>query len=60
MIKSRRTNWAWYVTQIGDMKNAHKILTGKYEGTIHLGDQGGAFGRTILSGFVCDYRRGMD
>jgi hypothetical protein len=32
MIKSRRMRWAGYVAQIGEKRNAYRILMGKPEG----------------------------
>jgi hypothetical protein len=40
MIKSRRTSWARHVAHPGDTKNAHKIIIGKYEGSIYPNDPG--------------------
>jgi hypothetical protein len=35
LIKSRRMRWAWYVAQIGEKRNACRILVGKPEGKKH-------------------------
>jgi hypothetical protein len=32
IIKSRRLRWAMYVTRMGEIRNAYKILVGKSEG----------------------------
>jgi hypothetical protein len=32
MLKSRRMGWAGHVAQIGDKRNAHRILVGKPDG----------------------------
>jgi hypothetical protein len=37
MIKSRRMTWARHVGQIGEKRNAYRILVGKPEGKIPLG-----------------------
>jgi hypothetical protein len=37
MIKSRRTRWAGHVTQMGEKRNAYRILMGKPEGKRLLG-----------------------
>jgi hypothetical protein len=36
MINSRRMRWAGRVTDMGEMRNAYKILVGKPEGTTPL------------------------
>jgi hypothetical protein len=37
MIKSRRMRWAGHVTQLGEKRNAYRILVGKPEGKRSLG-----------------------
>jgi hypothetical protein len=37
MIKSRRMRWVGHVTQIGEKRNAYRILVGKPEGKRPLG-----------------------
>jgi hypothetical protein len=37
MIKSRRMRWAGYETQMGEKRNAYRILVGKPEGKSQLG-----------------------
>jgi hypothetical protein len=37
VIKSRGMRWAWYVTHMGQMRNAYGILVGKPEGKRPLG-----------------------
>jgi hypothetical protein len=37
MIKSRRLRWVGHIEDMGDMKNAYKILVGKPEGKRPLG-----------------------
>jgi hypothetical protein len=37
MIKSRRMRWAWQVAQMGEKRNAFRILVGKLEGKRSLG-----------------------
>jgi hypothetical protein len=37
MINSRRMTWAGHVAQMGEMRNAYRILVGKPEGTRPLG-----------------------
>jgi hypothetical protein len=37
MIKSRRMRWAGHVAQMGEMRNAYRILMGKPEGKRLLG-----------------------
>jgi hypothetical protein len=37
MIKSRRMRWAGHVAQMGETKNAYRILVGKPEGKRPLG-----------------------
>jgi hypothetical protein len=37
MIKSRRIKWAGHVAQMGEKKNAYRILMGKPEGKRPLG-----------------------
>jgi hypothetical protein len=37
IVKSRRMRWAWHVTQMGETRNAYRILVGKPEGKIPLG-----------------------
>jgi hypothetical protein len=37
MIKTRRMRWAEHVSQIGEKRNAHRILVGKLEGRRLLG-----------------------
>jgi hypothetical protein len=37
MIKSRRMRWVGHVAQIGEKKNAYRILVGKPEGKRPLG-----------------------
>jgi hypothetical protein len=37
MIKSRRMRWAGHVAQMGEMRNAYRILVGKPEGMRPLG-----------------------
>jgi hypothetical protein len=37
MIKSRRMGWAGHVAQIGEKRNAYRILVGKLEGKRPLG-----------------------
>jgi hypothetical protein len=32
VIKTRRMEWAWHVTCVGEMRNAYKIYIGKPEG----------------------------
>jgi hypothetical protein len=39
MIKSRRMRWAGHVAQIGEKRNAYRILVGKTESTSPLGRQ---------------------
>jgi hypothetical protein len=34
-IKSRRLRWAGYVAQMGEKRNAYRILVGKQEGKNH-------------------------
>jgi hypothetical protein len=36
MIKSRRMRWAGHVAQLGETRNAYRILVGKPEGKIPL------------------------
>jgi hypothetical protein len=35
MIKSRRMRWAGHVVEMGEMRNAYKILVGKPKGRDH-------------------------
>jgi hypothetical protein len=37
MIKSRRMRWAGHVAQLGEMRNAYRILVGNPEGKRPLG-----------------------
>jgi hypothetical protein len=37
MIKSRRMRWAGYIAQMGEKRNAYRILVGKPEGKRPLG-----------------------
>jgi hypothetical protein len=37
VIRSGKIRWAGYAAQIGDMKNAYKVLVGKHEGRKPLG-----------------------
>jgi hypothetical protein len=37
MIKSRRIRWAGHVAQMGEKRNAYRILVGKLEGKRPLG-----------------------
>jgi hypothetical protein len=37
MIKSRRMRWAGHVTQMGERRNAYRILVGRSEGKRPLG-----------------------
>jgi hypothetical protein len=37
MIKSRRVRWGGHVAQIGEKRNAYRILVGKSEGKRPLG-----------------------
>jgi hypothetical protein len=39
MIKSRRMRWAGHVAQIGEKRNAYRILVGKPEGRRSLEQQ---------------------
>jgi hypothetical protein len=39
MIKSRRMRWAGHVAQMGETRNAYRILVGKPEGKRLLGRQ---------------------
>jgi hypothetical protein len=32
MIKTRRMRWAWHIAQMGEKRNAYRILVGKPEG----------------------------
>jgi hypothetical protein len=38
MIKSRRTRWTWDVAQKGERRNAYRILVGKPEINITIGN----------------------
>jgi hypothetical protein len=40
MIKSRRMRWAGHVAQMGEKRNAYRILVGKPEGKRELGRPG--------------------
>jgi hypothetical protein len=40
VIKSRRTRWAGHVAQVGEGKGVYRVLVGKLEGKIPLGDPG--------------------
>jgi hypothetical protein len=37
VIKPRKRSWAGHVAHTGKIRNAHKILVGKYEGKRQLG-----------------------
>jgi len=47
VIKSRRMGEAGYVARVGERRDVYRVLVGKPEGKIHLGDPG-VDGRMIL------------
>jgi hypothetical protein len=40
MVTSRKMSWVGHVVLMGEVRNAHKILVGKPEGTSHSEDLG--------------------